>query len=105
MHGHDWPQRKDEDDDDDDLSPVLELLNDDVGLGVPTLTVATNAYVLQELGSIPNDDHHYHHDGSHSYSDGLFVELQKKLLKGGWTYMELNVLWLTHLEDTMFQPQ
>jgi len=36
----------------DHLSPVLELLNDDVGLGVPALTVATNAYVLQELGSI-----------------------------------------------------
>ena len=62
MHGHDWPQRKDEDDDDDDLSPVLELLNDDVGLGVPALTVATNAYVLQELGSIPARAHHHDED-------------------------------------------
>lgn len=42
---HFWPRLN-------HLSPILELLDDDVGLRVAALAVSTNADVLQELGSI-----------------------------------------------------
>ena len=53
------------DEDNNHLSAIFELLNDDVRLWISTLAMATNAHILQKLGSIPehndncddNDDH------------------------------------------------